>query len=182
MPQPLVGFVAFRAFPTLAAVTVSGPLPSCHYEITNAGDPAVPRNRSCPVPRGTFAHGWDESPPNAVHTRRADAFTGGALVPCGSRVSSPAALCRFHAHALRVAVNTWRHTVGWRTIDDGRGAKVRGRSARDHPPTGSRCVPVSQSAPRSRWLQGFAPPAHPYGSTLSSHRCSPGVQLLLQGR
>lgn len=76
MPQPLVGFVVFRAFPTLAAVTVSGPLPSCHYEITTAADLATARG-SCDVQHFAVPSRWTGlRPSDALRVRRSAALTG----------------------------------------------------------------------------------------------------------
>lgn len=98
MPQPLIGFIVSRAFPALAAVTVSGPLPSCHYETTNATGSPLPEGHE---PTQHLAVPWrrEDKSSGVLRGRCVACYSVGRPRPLSSPPApSPACCANFRQH------------------------------------------------------------------------------------
>jgi len=180
--------LAFRAFPVLAAATVSGPLPSCHCEITKAADVGSgcgrsPRRTSTlrgPVPRGTFSVDYRSGPP--ISAVAASSRCPGSAFALASGDRRAVRSCRYPRRALRIALlpdviqpdgepSTTKERSGCAAVGAHPSATALGSA-----------FPCRVQAPRSRWLQGFAPPERPFGPIFVGPPMLSWRFLLLQGR
>lgn len=183
VPLPLIGFVTFRAFPTLVAATVSGPLPSCHCEtraavgarfaVVHRPKAGIPRVVVRPVLRSTFVRPSRERDLGTATVGPSHIGTASGLLRGQVRADGPPS-----TH-VACAAGCWVRVVLHLVARRSRRRRASGRCVpSDRLAAGRR---ASSSRPVVRWrhdLADFRVLLHQSvrtGRWLSDRRCSPGV-------